>query len=489
VGPLLITAFLVSCKPEDAEPGPRSFGEGFLWGTAIAGFQVDPGCPTIDPAECEDRHSDWFQWVTDPDLIADSNTYLSGDPLADGPGHYELYVEDFRRAREELGTGALRTSIEWSRLFPDGVAESATTVEELAAHADPVAVAHYHAYFDAIASAGLVPLVTLNHYTLPLWLHDGKSCHFDMGTCTDRGWLDLPRMKAALSLYAGFCAREFGDRVDLWGTLNEPLAVVLAGYLLPSADRTNPPGIVEPDLAVQVMFNEIEGHAVMVDAVHAYDAVDADGDGLPSRVGLVANLAATAPLDPENELDVQGAAHLDYVYNRVFLNGAVLGEFDRNLDGVAEEHRDDIAGRMDFVGVNYYTRITARGLSRPLFSAYPWFDFYPEILWEPYAPGMADVVGIVEEYGLPSIICENGTTPDDTAGETFLRPHLESLRDGMDAGSRVEGYFWWSLVDNYEWNHGMGMRFGLYELDIATKARTLRPIGGTYAEIVGANAI
>ena len=129
------------------------FGEEFLWGASTAGFQVEAGCPTIAAEQCEDRASDWYQWVTDPDLIADPGTYLSGQPLSDGPGHYELYEADLGRA-QELGLGGLRVSIEWSRLFPDGAAEAATTAEELASYADPAAVSYYHAYFDAIAAAG-----------------------------------------------------------------------------------------------------------------------------------------------------------------------------------------------------------------------------------------------------------------------------------------------------------------------------------------------
>lgn len=484
---LILALTLTACtgKPDTTDDSAvlPHFPSDFMWGTAVAGFQVEAGCPTIAAEDCEDRASDWYQWVTDPDLIAESANYLSGQPMSEAPGHFELYNSDLDDA-VALGTNSFRTSIEWSRLFPDGAAEQATTVDDLMQYADPAGLAYYNAYFDAIVAHGLTPLVTLNHYTLPLWIHDGKACHEDPDTCTNRGWLDLARIKPAIALYSGFCAQQFGDRIDWWATENEPMAIVLSGYLLPGEDRTNPPGVSRPDLAIPVAFNLAEGHAAMYDAVKAYDTVDVDGDGSESMVGAVPNLVAVQPLDPDNETDVHGASDLDYVYNRVYLNATVYGDFDRDLDGVAEEHRDDIAGRMDYIGVNYYTRITVRGLTVPLFSEYPVTDFYPEVVWEEYPEGIADVVNLANSYGLPAVITENGTEPTDESGDTFLRPHLSALLGAIDAGADVRGYYYWSLTDNYEWNHGMSMTFGMYAVDLTTKARTPKPMAATYTDII-----
>ena len=151
------------------------FPSSFLLGTAISGFQAEMGCPTLAPAICEDRSSDWYAWITNPKLIADPGTYLHGDPPSSGPGFYELYPQD---------------------------------------------------------------------HTLPSWIHDAAGCHQDLAHCSPRGWLDREVTVREAAKYAGFAAREFGGEVDLWATLNEPFtAVILAGYLLPSADRTNPPGV------------------------------------------------------------------------------------------------------------------------------------------------------------------------------------------------------------------------------------------------------
>jgi beta-glucosidase len=103
--------------------------------------------------------------------------------------------------------------------------------------------------------------------------------------------------------------------------------------------------------------------------------------------------------------------------------------------------------------------------------------------------GLGEVLHLAESYGLPSIVTENGTQPTDTSADDFLRPHLQSLLDAKDEGVDVRGYFYWSLLDNYEWNHGMDYRFGLYAVDVATKDRTLRPMGAAYAEIAAAGAL
>ena len=484
MSPLLLLWACTGGADDSAATGPaRPFPEGFAWGASMAGFQVDPGCPTIPAEDCEDRHSDWYVWVTDPELVADPSTYLSGQPLSDGPGHFELYAQDFARARDELHLSALRNSLEWGRLFPQDPGDAVASVDELAAFADPQAVASTHAYLQAMRAAGLEPMITLNHYTIPTWLHDAKACHADLSTCEDKGWVDRDRFLHHIALYAGFCAREFGDEIDLWLTLNEPLAVVLSGYLMPGEDRSNPPGIFDPDAAFGVLLAQIEAHALMYDAIHQHDAV--------AQVGAAPNLAAVTPSVPGDADDELGAEHFQYLYNRLFLNGTVHGEWDADLDGVVDQVREDLVGRTDFIGVNYYTRITVDGLGFPVFSNSPIFDFLPVGgFWEAYPQGMTEVMDVADDYGLPIYITENGTstwTGDPTAD--FLLPHLQALADGMDAGADVRGYFYWSLLDNYEWNHGMDMEFGLYDVDEVDKSRTLRPMGADYAGIAWANGL
>ncbi|MSP93298.1 MAG: glycoside hydrolase family 1 protein [Myxococcales bacterium] len=482
-------------------PLGRAFPTGFLWGTAVAGFQVDMGCPTLPADACEDRQSDWWQWVTDPELKQDQTTFLSGQHPNVGPGMWELWPQDFDRAKNDLHNNALRLSIEWSRVFPTAAAGSAKSVAELKGVANAAAVAAYHAMFQGAKQRGLKLLVTLNHYTLPLWLHDGKDCHFkgvapDTG-CKNRGWADRERMLTAITLYAAWCAAEFGAEVDLWGTLNEPFAVIVPGYLIGTKDRTNPPGVpFEIETALSVAFTMMMAHCRMYDAVHAYDKADADGDGKAARVGIVHNLAAMKPKDPNKPGDLVAAQHADYVYNRVFLDATVHGKLDLNLDGKiegpGEGPLDDMKGRMDFIGVNYYTQLLVSGLAAPLHEKYKFFDFLPDsaLLFNDWPAGMHDVVMLAASYGKPVIITENGSGGDKSKIlEGFLKPHLAELHRAIQDGAVVEGFFWWSLVDNYEWNHGMAIQMGLYGIDPTDPKKTRKPslVGAGYAAIAKAN--
>lgn len=500
----LLLAFLVALSACDgggdgdtadsgsSEPKPAyAFPSTFLWGTATAGFQVDMGCPTKPAAECDDTASDWYQWVTDPALIKDKSTHLSGQPVSVGPGMWETYDADFARASEQLHSKAIRLSVEWSRLFPDAAADAATTLGELDALVNVKARDAYRAMFKAARDRDMQLLVTINHYTLPLWLHDGKACNKNIETCKAKGWADAAHILPRIALFAGWCAKTYGDQVDLWATINEPFAVVLSGYLLPTADRTNPPGLAfQWTMGVDVAFTMMEAHARMYDAIHAADTVDADGDSKPARVGLVPNLVAMKPANPDNPKDVIAAEHLSHVYNRVFLEATILGKLDRNLDGVFEETRDDMKGRMDWIGINYYTRILAKATPIPgADKLYPYLDASPDLgagVWQDYPEGIAEVVTwAAQTYKLPVIITENGTAMDKAkAWDSYLRPHLIALHGAMQQpGVEVLGYFVWSLLDNYEWNHGMAMRFGLFAVDdTPAKTRTLTPAGAAYGE-------
>jgi beta-galactosidase len=492
---MVLSGFAWGCAPEAPRPSPvpaedLSFPEGFLFGTAIAGFQVDMGCPTLAPSECDDPNSDWFAFTKAPVTLEDA--YLSGqDPSIVGPGFREIYEDDLDRARGELHNGALRFSIEWSRIFPtptDGV----TGYDALRGLASPDGLSYYHSLLDGLKARGMKAVVTLNHYTLPAWIHDAVGCHLDLAACSPRGWRDRERTVAEIAKYAGFCAREFGEDVDLWVTLNEPFAVLLPGYIFPSPERSNPPAVsFAYGDAKEVFVALVEAHARMYDAVKENDTTDADGDGNNAEVGVVYSMVPAVPADPDNPLDVEGAENVFYLYNTAYLDGVIKGDLDADLSG-EPVHRDDLANRMDWVGINYYTRVTVQGTASAFLPELsPRSTFNPLTLRfkEDYPRGLYEMVEHVHgHYGLPAIITENGLdhpAEDEDAGPSFLVRHLawasRATKDGMD----LRGYFFWSLMDNYEWNHGMNMHFGLYAVDPADpqKNRSPRKTAATYGMI------
>ncbi len=485
---LLSIIFALTCSKEKKEN--LNFPEGFLWGTATAGFQSDMGCPTLEASECNDPNSDWYQWVTDPSIIAEG--LVSGEPVENGPGHWELFDTDFELSQKVLSNNAFRMSIEWSRIFPRSTA-GITGYDNLKSIANEKAIKHYHDVFASMKAHGITPLVTLNHYSLPLWIHDGVACHRDLDTCGAKGWLDRNLIVTEIAKYAGFVAKEFGGEVDLWATLNEPFAVIVAGYVFQSRDRTNPPGITDLTMGkgVTVAFNMIEAHARMYDAVKENDSIDADGDGVPSMVGIVHNMAPFKPQDPENEIDVMGAKNADYVYNLMFLNALIRGEYDSNIDGITDEIRDDLKNRLDYVGINYYTRVTVRGLETPVNNNYPKLTFFPVSLWEDYPRGIYEMVKAAVSYGVPVYITENGTNDPngDETGPRFLVNHLYWLLQAINEGADVRGYFYWTHTDNYEWNHGTAFKMGMFSYDPQTKERKAKLNASVYSEIAGQNKL
>ncbi len=486
---------LVACSNT---PSPRPFPDGFLIGASTAGFQVDMGCPTLPASECTDANSDWYQFVTSPDTQAITRTYLSGeDPAVVGPGHWELYEHDFDLAQAD-GHTAFRMSLEWSRIFPTSTA-GVDGYDALRAMADQTALDHYHAVFAALHARGITPYVTVNHYTLPTWIHDGRGCTVDFDTCTARGWADPDTTIPEIAKYAGFVAQEFGAEVDWWATENEPFAIVLPGYVLQTAARTNPPALsLRSDLAKTVFVALIEGHARMYDAIHAADTMDADGDGVAADVGLVYAMAPVAPLHPSRQQDVDAAKNVFYLWNMAFLNGVVGGVLDDNLDGTGEM-RADLTGRMDHLGINYYVRIGVSGASQPaLPDLSPLTTFNPLTIQqdEIYPRGIYELVTLIHQrFGVPVVITENDGQAiprgDIEFEQKTMVETLQWLLRAVDEGVDVRGYMYWSLMDNYEWNHGTTLPYGLYQVDPhdPQKTRVPRPTAALYARIATAHAI
>lgn len=474
----------------------EAFPADFQFGTAIAGFQVDMGCPTLPAAVCEDRRSDWYQYVTTDRIVHNPLLHMSGDAPSTGPGFYETYANDLSRAAstgaDGIGSNALRLSIEWSRIFPEptwGVSGQ----ENLAAIASADGIAFYHRVLAEMRRRGLKPSVTLNHYSLPLWVHDANMCNQSLDWCIREGkggWADpdRPRITNEIAKYAGFVAKEFGAEIDLWATLNEPFsAAVFPGYLFPTQGRSAPPGLyLAIDAAKTATVAMIEAHARMYDAVKANDLVDADGDGKNAEVGIVYAFSDIVPLTG-NDQDRRAAANAQYILHDLFMDGVALGRVDEDWQkgpGADIPVRADLANRLDFVGVNYYFRFSAQSaIPLPFLSWH--LDFNPMAPLEPKPMGIKPVIlRVAARYGKPIYVTETGTLQDDqAAGAAWVAQTIGAVRSAMSEGADVRGYYAWTLMDNYEWNQGTHTKMGFYGVDPGTKERTIRESGQVFARI------
>jgi beta-glucosidase len=455
-----------------APPPIGQFPDHFLWGSAIAPYQVEGGL----------HETDWYQWEQ-------SCENCSGQSADDGPDFLTHYEEDLDAARA-MGQNAIRLGIDWSRVFP--TAESFPTA--------PVAdeVARYHAVLAAARERNMQVMVTLVHFALPRWLHDLESPE------TAAGWED-PGIGDRLADFADWAAREYGGQVDLWITLNEPFVQVVGGWI--SGDM--PPGkLLAVDTALEVGERMIYAHAAAYDAIHAADTVDADGDGDPARVSIAQHSRVFVPAQPGDAEQEAAVEMFRYLLNDYFLVGVTRGDIDRNYDFDADDEGDTradpaLVDRLDFIGLNYYgvtlvlglgdasfpliglplqSDLDQRGFDAPL-SDYGW-SIYPE--------GFRQVLEELRPYQLPILVTENGIADvADAQRPRFLVDHLYQMGAAIDDGIPIEGYFHWSLMDNFEWSAGYCPHFGLLRVDFddPVRPRSAGEGAAVYRRVIEENTV
>ena len=482
----------------------REFPKGFLWGTSTSSFQIEMGAgqPSVN--------SDWWVWVHDKDNIEEGNA--SGIFPENGPGFWELYKEDLKKARDELCNNAIRLSIDWSRIFP----RSTTTVQiiqeideqgnisdvdidykamsSLQGLADKASVKRYRDILSEANRLGLTVFLTLYHWPLPLWLHDPLSCRDNLEMATRRGWLDQ-RTLVEYAKYAGFVAKTFGDLVDLYATINE--APILSKYSYLHEKVHFPPGLSDVDLFLKVFKNLAIAHGLGYQQVKQWDNESATGRD-PAEVGVVTVLEQYDPAEPENERDREAAKFNNYLWNEWNLNAVIGGDYDMNLDGYIqnEEHMPHLVKGCDFIGADYYLRERVQYVEKGNDSRFN-FEFAPsqgkisDTGWEIYPEGLGIVLRwAFDTFGLPMYVTENGVADaGDKLRVEYLLDHLGSIYEVIKNGVDVRGYFYLSLLDNYSWFSGYKSRFGLYSVDMTMKKR--RPTSGVevYRQIASENKL
>jgi beta-glucosidase len=439
--------------------GSSPFPEGFLWGAAVSAYQVE-GSPLADGA----GPSVWHRFSHTPGLISDGET---GDVACD---FYRRYGDDVRLMRE-IGLTAFRFSISWGRVLPEG-----------RGRVNAKGLDFYERLVDALLEQRIRPSVTLFHWDLPAALDDRG------------GWLN-PDIAGWFAEYGQVLFRALDDRVEMWTTLNEPWVVADGGYLRGKLA----PGHESLFEAPIASHNLLRAHA---EGVRAYRA---EGK---HAIGLVVNLEPKYPASQEPR-DVAATARADAYMNRQYLDPVFFGRYPEELPEIFGEAWPDfppgeieaIREKIDFLGVNYYTRSVTRDdpSACPVraCSVYQKRRTHTETNWEVYPPGLADtLLRMRERYGdVPLYVTENGAAfydPPAAEGETledplrmdYLRKHLRQARRAMEHGVDLRGYFVWSLLDNFEWNQGYSKRFGIVHVDYETQRRTPKASALFYADVI-----
>ncbi|MBS0373973.1 MAG: beta-glucosidase [Proteobacteria bacterium] len=442
----------------------RAFPPGFVWGAATAAYQIE-GSPLADGA----GPSIWHRFAHTPGRVRDGDT---GDVACD---HYRRWREDLDLMRD-LGLNAYRFSLAWGRLLPEG-----------RGRLNAAGAGFYDRLVDGLLERGIEPMVTLYHWDLPAALDDRG------------GWLN-PDCAGWFAEYAERAYRLLDGRVKRWVTLNEPWVVADGGYLH---------GVLAPGHRSAFEAAIAARHLLLAHgaAVAAYRAQGRH------EIGLVVNLepkvAASAAA-----ADQAATLRADAYMNRQYLDPVFRGscpEALREVFGAAwrdwrAEEFTAAGQRLDFLGINYYTRgVTRADPSQWPLGAAPVVQrgsTYTETGWEVWPAALTDVlVRVARDYGDPPIfITENGAAfydppvaidgrVRDPLRVDYLHRHLGAVHDAIAAGVDVRGYFVWSLLDNLEWAHGYSKRFGIVHVDFATQRRTPKDSAQYYRRVAAANAL
>ena len=416
------------------------FPRNFIWGTATSSHQV----------EGNNTNNNWWAWEQEPGRIKGGDQ--SGLACDWWNGRWR---EDLDRAAS-AGQNAHRMSVEWSRIQPTP------------ARWDENALDRYREMARGMLNRGLTPVITLHHFTDPIWL-------------AERGGWENREVVDLFAAYAYKAVEALREYCSLWITINEPNIVITYGYLM----GIFPPGKHSMAAASRAMANMVSAHAAAYRAIHSLQP--------QGRAGIATNYHSLLPARSWHPLDrwiTNLQSHFfNYAFNDALVDG-VLRLPNRRV------RLPEARQTQDYIGVNYYSRsLVAFDLTRS-------DEFYSRRYYPPGSDlsdtgflanvpqGMTDALKWATRYNLPIYITENGVEDaDDHMRPRYLVEHLHQVWRAVNQNWPVRGYFHWSLLDNFEWERGWTQRFGLWELEIDTQTRKKRPSVDLYAEICKENGI
>jgi len=471
---LLTPLFLLMGCPEEPQALQEvSFPADFRFGTALAQWQAEGDYSPEGPVD-----SNWSQWA------AMGMTH-GAQTNAQGNGFYWKYEEDIALAKG-LGLEVFRLGVDWSRIEPTPGVYSESEIDHLV---DVVR---------AISDAGLEPVLTLYHWTVPVWVQNPNPAAVT-------GVVDLLATpnRDVVDYFEGF-VRQIVPRVKEWvdtyTVLNEPFSMISAGYI---GGVFPPGGYLDFEGGTQFGINLLFMYARAFDVIKELDDKDANGDGASSWVGLTMTANEFYPVEKGNSDEEYAAEQISYVFNDWIMIALTEGKLDVDLDRKYDNLQtlppegvyDELVGKLEFVGVQYYGPVMVDDVSwlvetPPLFGL-PLLevDGYDSNLphngmkREIKASGFRDTLDIYEKYNVPMVITENGTTTNGPALEgaeglelgpsveaqaaMYLVEHFWEVGKAIEDGMDIRGYYHWTLADNFEWVEGHLQRFGAYRVDFS----------------------
>lgn len=404
----------------------KKFPKGFWWGTATAGHQVEGG----------NEHSDWWAWEK-KGLVREG--HVSGRAC----DYWHRWRED-HQLMKDFGHTCFRLGLEWARIEPrDG-------------QFDEKALGQYREMLEDLQSKGIRVCLTLNHWVVPQWFRA-------MGGFEN---------KKALAYWERFVKKvvpALAPCVDLWVTLNEPMVPIIAGYIA----GYFPPQKINPLAAATVFRALLRAHAIAYRVIHA-EVSKAAGGG-PVMAGFASAIQHFEPWDHDNSagslLQRAAARFLTQASYACWDDSVVSGQ--AALPFGQGQEIPDLKGSVDYVGVNYYTRISVRlnlaTVSNVMTEGYdiPEGIEATDMGWQIFPPGFYHVLRAQHtRYGKPIYITENGCgDAGDDMRRRYLLTHIAQVHRAIQDGVDIRGYFHWTFCDNFEWREGYTKKLGLFALD------------------------
>jgi beta-glucosidase len=428
------------------------FPNDFVWGTATASYQVEGAGHEGGRSECI-----WDTFARKPGAVyAGENGEIACD-------QYHRYAEDIA-LMAELGFKSYRFSIAWPRIIPAGTGK-----------VNPEGVAYYRKLCQELHKYNIKACATIYHWDLPQTLEDSG------------GWAERSII-AAFEEYANVCFREFGDLVDQWITINEPFCIAYLGYYF----GVHAPGIQDLQKAINAVHHVNLAHGLTVKAYRK--------TGLKAPIGITWNPSTPRPATADRN-DLKASRYARALETEVFMFPCLGKGYPEIVTGdlkievpVKPGDMENIAQKIDFIGVNFYNEIPVSWDKKAKFkyTAKPFWQDFSEMGW-PLTPGGLErqLIWISEisktafgGKGIPIYITENGyARKDEVEGDgrihdreriTYIRQHLAVCADLIKKGVNIRGYYAWSFLDNFEWAYGYTRRFGICHVDYFTQKRTLK---------------
>ncbi|MBI4042231.1 MAG: glycoside hydrolase family 1 protein [Deltaproteobacteria bacterium] len=449
------------------------FPADFVWGVSTSAYQIEGG----------NTQSDWHDWERGTyidDAGNSQSNIVDASRIGSAAKHYSLYEVDFDLARK-VGVKSFHTSIEWSRIEPQ---RDVWDMNE---------VAHYREYLQKMKEKGLQPSISLFHVSKPKWFAA-------MRDASGSGWTSGDAVEE-FAEFAAFAATQFGDLVDHWITLDEPVSYVMRAYkaIPPRSGGDFPPGEDSDAHALQAAATLLKAHAQAYKAIHRNDTVDADGDRKPALVSFVKSLTY---FEAAGRYGFDNAARniVDQLFNWAFFDGildpARKGKINLIMGSKSySEPYPDLADTLDYIGISYLSRkmVAAPKLSKTEIYDNPDAALKSDRGLEIYPQGLLSLLLVVnEKYHMPVMILGNGLADRlDNRRSQFIIDHVKAIADAMKQGVQVKGYYHWTLLHCFEWSQGYGMNYGLFNVDYRDPQKTRSWTEGarTYQRIVTNNGI